>query len=309
MRVVFFGNGEFGVPTLQRLVASPHKVMAVITNPDKPAGRGHQLRPTPIKEAAQRLELPIWEVDSLKDPTLPARLKELNAHAFIVVAYRILPRQIWEIPPFGALNIHPSLLPAYRGPAPLVWTIMAGEKTTGITIFRIREGIDTGEIILQRSYPLPESWDAGELSRFAAQMGAELLIEALEGLALGTLQPFPQPEVPNAPYAPKLTAENTRIQWDKPAEEVYNFIRALSPSPRAWTLFQTKRIQILKAQKLPPRRMTHPPGTVWREEGTTVVACRDAPLRLLTLQVEGKKPISGEEFAQGYVKNQYLYFT
>lgn len=309
MRIVFFGNGAFGIPALRRLASSPHQVAAVLTNPDKPAGRGRVLRPTPIKAEALTLGLPIWEVESLQAPPLIERLREIRAHAFVVVAYRILPRVIWEIPPYGALNIHPSLLPAYRGAAPIPWSIINGEKMTGVTIFRIREGIDTGEIILQRSYPLPEAWDAGQLTTFLAEVGAELLIEALEGLALGTLKPQPQPESPTVPYAPKLTAENTRIIWDRPAEAVYNFIRALSPAPRAWTLLQGKRVQILKAQKLPARRVTHPPGTIWREEGTTLVACQDAPIRLLLLQVEGKKPISGEEFAQGYVKNQYLHFS
>ncbi|MCS6895066.1 MAG: methionyl-tRNA formyltransferase [Bacteroidia bacterium] len=309
MRVVFFGNGAFGIPALRRLIHSPHKLMAVITNPDKPAGRGHQLRPTPIKEEALRLNLPIWEVESLKEPSLPERLRALEAHVFVVVAYRILPRSIWELPPFGALNIHPSLLPAYRGPAPIPWSIMAGEKVTGITIFRIREGVDTGEIVLQRSFPLPEEWDAGELTRFLSQIGADLLIEAIEGLATQKIEPTPQPNIPDAPYAPKLSTENTRISWNRPAEEVYNFIRALSPEPRAWTTFQGKRVHVLKVQRLPSRRVTHLPGTIWQEDKTTVVACQNAPLQILSLQLEGKKPISGEEFAQGYLRNQYMHFT
>lgn len=308
MRVIFFGNGAFGIPTLQRLVASPHKVMAVITNPDKPAGRGWQISSTPIKEEALRLGLPVWEIESLKDPALPERLRGLKAHVFVVVAYRILPQVIWEIPPYGALNIHPSLLPAYRGPAPIHWSIINGEKVTGVTIFRIREGIDTGDIILQRSYPLPEEWDAGQLTQFLSEIGADLLLEALEGLAMGTLTPQPQAEVPNPPYAPKLTTENTHIRWNQPAEVVYNFIRGLSPVPRAWTLFQGKRLHIYEAQKLPPRRMIHPPGTVWQEEKSALVACQDAPLRLVRVQLEGKKVISGKEFAQGYIQNQYLHF-
>ncbi|MCS7298221.1 MAG: methionyl-tRNA formyltransferase [Bacteroidia bacterium] len=309
MRIVFFGNGAFGVPILRRLVSSAHRIMVVITNPDKPAGRGQLLTPTPIKQEARQLRLPIWEVEDLRDPSLHECLRKLAAHVFVVVAYRILPRSLWEIPPLGALNIHPSLLPAYRGPAPIPWTIIAGEKETGITIFRIQEGIDTGAVVLQRAYPLPEEWDAGQLTQFLSEIGADLLLEALEGLAMGTLRPYPQPDLPNAPYAPKLMTENTRIHWNRPVEEVYNFIRALSPQPRAWTLFQGKKVHISKAQKLPPRRMTQPPGTVWREEGTTVVACQNAPLRLLELQVEGKRAITGEEFAQGYVKNQYLSFT
>lgn len=306
MRVVFFGNGAFGLPVLRRLATSPHKVMAVITNPDKPRGRGHRLTPTPVGEEAQRLGLPLWKVDSPKDPTLPERLRELEAQAFVVVAYRLLPRAVWSLPPLGTLNIHPSLLPAYRGPAPIPWTIIRGEKTTGLTIFQIRDGVDTGEIVLQRAFPLPEEWDAGELERFLSEIGAQMLLEALEGLSLGRLQPRPQPEVPEAPYAPKLSAANTHIQWTHPAEAVYNFIRGLSPHPRAWALLQGKHLHILRAQKLPHRRLTHPPGILWQEENFPVVACQDAPLRLLTVQLEGRKPISGPEFVRGYVRNQLL---
>jgi methionyl-tRNA formyltransferase len=231
----------------------------------------------------------------------------LEAHAFVVVAYRLLPQAIWSLPPLGALNIHPSLLPAYRGPAPIAWSLIRGEKTTGVTIFRIREGIDTGEIVLQREFPLPETWDAGQLERFLSEVGADLLLEALEGLALGTLQPYPQPSIENAPYAPKLSAQNTRINWAQPATEVYNFIRGLSPHPRAWTLFQGKRLQILQAERLPIRRMTHLPGTLWQEGGELLVACQDAPLRIIELQLEGKKATKGAEFARGYVRNQLLH--
>lgn len=305
MRLVFMGNGAFGIPTLQRLAASPHKIMAVITNPDKPAGRGHKPTPTPIKQAAQALNLPIWEVESLKDPALPERLAALQAHAFVVVAYRILPEAIWKLPPLGAINIHPSLLPDYRGPAPIPWSIICGETYTGITTFRIQAGIDTGEILLQRKYPLPETWDAGQLERFLSEMGATLLLETLEGLALGTLTPQPQPEKPNAPYAPKLTPHNTRIFWNQPAEKVYNFIRGLSPTPRAWTLFQGKRLQILRAEKV-SRHTHHPPGTLWQEGNNLLVACQDSPLQLLEVQLEGRKAISGAEFARGFVKNHIL---
>ncbi|MCS7188947.1 MAG: methionyl-tRNA formyltransferase [Bacteroidia bacterium] len=302
MRVVFFGNGAFGLPALRRLATSPHKVMAVITNPDKPAGRGQRLMPTPIKEEAQRLGLPIWEVEYLRDADFLSRLQALNAHIFVVVAYRILPREVWSIPPSGAINIHPSLLPAYRGAAPIQWSIMKGETTTGITIFRIQEGVDTGDIFLQRAYPLPYEWNAGQLECFLSEVGADLLLEALEGIAMGTIQPKPQPKLPEAPYAPKITPQNTRIQWNSPAEEVYNFIRGLSPSPKAWTIFQGKRLHILQAAKVTGRRTNRPPATLWQENGELLVSCQDVPLRLLRVQLEGKRPVSGHEFAQGYVK-------
>ncbi|MEN2993394.1 MAG: methionyl-tRNA formyltransferase [Bacteroidia bacterium] len=307
MRVVFMGNGAFGVPSLRSLAHSAHQVLAVVTNPDKPAGRHQVPTPTPIKQEALKLGLPIWEVASPKEPALPERLQALKADIFVVVAYPIIPRRVRTIPPLGAINIHPSLLPAYRGPAPIPWSIICGDTVTGVTIFRIGDQVDAGDILLQRAYPLPEDWDAGQLERFLAEVSADLLLEVLEGLALGTIQPVPQPQGKEVSYAPKLSSENTRIVWHKTAHEVYNFVRGLSPQPRAWTIFQGKRLQILKAEKMPARRTMHPPGTIWQEGGQLLVACGDAPLRLVEVHLEGKKPVSGAEFVQGYVKNAILH--
>ena len=304
MRLVFFGNGAFGVPTLQALASSPHEVLAVITNPDKPAGRGYHLTPTPIKETAQKLGLPLWEVASPKDPSLPERLKALNAQAFVVIAYRILPRAIWEISPYGALNLHPSLLPAYRGPAPIPWTIIHGETETGISIFQINEGIDTGALLYQEKYPLPDTWNAGDLEKFLAEIGAHAMLRVLEGLALGTIRPIPQPNLPNAPYAPKLTSANTRIQWDQPARTLYNFIRALYPHPLAWTTFQDKRLYILQAIPHPLRTLNTPPGTLYFEKDRLLATCTEGVLEILQLRLEGRKTISGPEFAHGFLKKQ-----
>jgi len=304
MRLVFFGNGTFGIPTLQALATSVHEVAAVITNPDKPAGRGHQLTPTPIKEAALKLGLPIWEVASPKDPTLPERLKGIGAHAFVVIAYRILPRSIWEIPPFGALNLHPSLLPAYRGPAPIPWTIIHGETETGLSIFQINEGIDTGMLLYQEKYPLPETWSAGDLEHFLAEVGARAILQVLEGLALGTIRPFPQPDRPAAPYAPKLTSANTRIPWDKPARTIYNLIRGLYPQPLAWTTFQDRRLQVLRATYNPHRTLNAPPGTLYFEKDHLITACLEGVIELLEVRLEGRNAMSGADFAHGFLKKQ-----
>ncbi len=304
MRVVFFGNGAFGVPTLQALVSSIHEVVAVITNPDRPAGRGYQPTPTPIKEAAHKLGLPVWEVPSPRDPTLPERLKSLEAHAFIVIAYRILPRAIWEIPPFGALNLHPSLLPAYRGPAPIPWTIINGETETGLSIFRIDDGLDTGHLLWQEKYPLPETWTGGELESFLAEVGARAILQVLEGLALGTLQPFPQPPLPEAPYAPKLTNSNTRIDWTKSARAIYNFIRALYPQPLAWTTFHDKRLQILQAIPHHLRTLHTAPGTLYFDKDRLLVTCGEGVLEILQLRLEGRKTMNGSTFANGFLKKQ-----
>ncbi len=304
MRIVFFGNGTFGVPTLQALRDSVHEVVAVITNPDKPAGRGYQLTPTPIKEAAQKLGLPIWEVASPRDPALPERLRGLQAHVFIVIAYRLLPRAVWEIPPYGALNLHPSLLPAYRGPAPIPWTIIRGETETGLSVFRIGEGIDTGHLLWQEKYPLPESWTAGDLEHFLAEVGAHTMLQVLEDLALGTLHSTPQPHLPAPPYAPKLTSANTRIRWDNPARGIYNLIRALFPHPLAWTTFQDKRLHILRAMPHLLRTFNAPPGTLYFEKDRLFVACGEGVLELLQLRPEGRKTMSGIDFAHGFLKKQ-----
>ncbi len=304
MRLIFFGNGAFGIPTLQALANSVHEVAAVITNPDKPAGRGHQLNPTPIKEAALKLGLPIWEVASPKDPTLPERLKAIGAHTFVVIAYRLLPRAIWEIPPYGTLNLHPSLLPAYRGAAPIPWTIIHGETETGLSIFQINEGIDTGMLLYQEKYPLPETWSAGDLENFLAEVGARAILQVLEGLALGTLRPSPQPHLPDAPYAPKITSANTRIQWNKPARTIYNLIRGLYPHPLAWTTLQDKRLQVLRATYNPHRTLNAPPGTLYFEKGHLFAACLEGVLELLEVRLEGRKTLSGADFAHGFLRKQ-----
>lgn len=309
MRLVFMGNGAFGIPTLRRLASSFHEVRVVITNPDKPAGRGYQLRPTPIKLEAQRLGLPIWEVASLKDSALATRLAALKAQAYVVVAYRLLPEFIWKLPPYGALNLHPSLLPAYRGPAPIPWTIICGETETGITIFRIREGIDTGEIVLQERYPLPLEWTGGQLEQFLAEVGADLTLKALEGLVSGTLQLRPQPAAKAAPYAPKIDAAKARVDWNKPALPVYNFIRALSPTPTAWTTFKGQRLQLLAAKIHSERPTNYAPGTLWQERGVPLVACGTGLIELVEVRPEGRKAMSGQAFASGFIQKQTIHLV
>jgi methionyl-tRNA formyltransferase len=283
-----------------------HEVVAVVTNPDKPAGRGHRLTPTPIKAAATELGLSVWEAESPRAPDLPDRLKALQAQAFVVIAYRLLPKVVWEIPSHGALNLHPSLLPAYRGPAPIPWTIIQGETQTGISIFQIQEGIDTGHLLWQERYPLPEHWTGGELANFLGEVGANAMLQVLEGLALGSLSPKSQPHLPNAPYAPKITSANSRIPWHQSATAIYNMVRALSPSPTAWTLFQEKRLNILSAKPHPTRTLNAPPGTLYTENHSALVACGEGILELLEVKLEGRKAMSGWNFANGFVKKRVV---
>lgn len=307
MRIAFWGNGEFGVPTLERLKASAHSIVGVFTNPPAPAGRGLKLTPTPIHLAAERLRLPLFHVADLKSPTLIHQVNQLKADVFVVVAYRILPPALWSLPVYGAINLHPSLLPAYRGPAPIEWTLINGEKVTGVTTFKIQAGIDTGPLLMQESYPIPMDWNAGQLRSFLAEMGAQLMEKTLEGLALNTLTPISQ-KSGSYPYAPKLTPENTRIHWNQPAEKIYNLVRGLAPTPGAWCLFQGKKLFIyqvsLLKQKRPP---SFPAGSLWEGEGHTPLLCaQDKVLQLELLKLEGGKTLKGKDFASGYIKKQKL---
>ncbi|MGQ9863842.1 MAG: methionyl-tRNA formyltransferase [Bacteroidia bacterium] len=307
MRVAFWGNGEFGVPTLERLKASAHTIVGVFTNPPARAGRGLQLTPTPIQLAAERLGLPLFPVTDLKIPALLQQVSQLKAEVFVVVAYRILPPALWSLPVYGAINLHPSLLPAYRGAAPIEWTLINGEKITGVTTFKIQAGIDTGPLLMQEPYPVPMDWNAGQLRSFLAEMGAQLMEKTLEGLALNTLTPtFQKPG--QYPYAPKLTPENTRINWNQPAEKIYNLVRGLAPTPGAWCLFQGKKLFLYQVsftkQKRPPN---FPVGTVWEGEGHIPLVCaQDKVLEINLLKLEGGKTLKGKDFVSGYVKRQRL---
>lgn len=293
------GTPEFALPGLAALAAGGHQICGVVTVPDKPAGRGQQLRASAVKIAAQKLGLPLMQPEDLRDPQFIAALAALAADLFVVVAFRILPREVFSLPRIGTINLHASLLPHYRGAAPINWAIINGESETGATTFFIDDKVDTGEWLLQCKILIGPETTAGELHDRLAGAGAELLLQTLAGLEAGTLQPKPQQGTISK--APKLTREMALIDWNRPTREIHNLVRGLSPYPAAWTLWQGKVMKVLKTQ-LWPAGASLPPGSVIDNgpKGELIVAAGEGALALLSIQPEGGKVMAVSEFLRGH---------
>ncbi len=229
MRIVFMGTPDFAVPSLDILVKAGYEIGAVVTVPDKPAGRGQKLRPSPIKAYAESASLPILQPVKLRDPAFIQALQDLQPDLMVVVAFRMLPEMVWSIPRIGTFNLHASLLPDYRGAAPINWVIINGETRTGATTFFIDKQIDTGNMLLKTALDIPLDWTAGDLHDALMVQGAELVLETVKGIAAGQLEAKPQDDSLFQHHAPKIFKENCQINWAQPAQQVYNFIRGLSP--------------------------------------------------------------------------------
>src|SRR5579872_1942684 len=234
-RIVFMGTPEFAVASLDAIVQAGYHVVGVITAPDKPAGRGMQLTQSAVKKYAVAKGLNILQPEKLKDPVFLETLRALRADLQIVVAFRMLPEIVWSMPPMGTVNLHGSLLPQYRGAAPINWAVINGEKETGVTTFQLQHDIDTGDILLQERFPIGESETAGEVHDRMKEIGAGLLVRTIDELVAGTLKETPQANPTNLHHAPKISTETCRIDWTKPTAEIYNLIRGLSPFPTAFT--------------------------------------------------------------------------
>lgn len=301
MRIVFMGTPRFALPSLKKLLASKHEVLAVVTRPDRPKGRGlHEAAPA-VKRFAEEHGLPVFQPEKLRDETFHRRLAELKADLFVVVAFRILPREVYTMPPKGTIDLHPSLLPKYRGAAPINWAIINGEQETGITVFFIGEKVDAGDTVLQRSVPIGAQETAGELSERLAEIGAEVLLEAVEDIANDRISPTTQPEVEPSP-APKLSRENGRIDWTKTASEVNNLIRGLNPKPGAFSTFGQRIVKIHRAAVVGKPSPEARPGQVIRadpREGI-FVSTGEGQLHLQEVQLEGKKRMGSAEFLRGF---------
>ena len=298
MRLAFFGTAGFALPILDRILASEHDVVGVVTGPDKPVGRGRKLTPTVIKQRALDEGLPVLTPERLKDKDFLEDLKEWQPEIAVVVAYRILPREVFDLPRHGTLNIHPSLLPKYRGPAPLNWAIIKGERETGVSIIRISENVDGGGVVLQERIPLDPTITAGELSDIASRMGADLIIEALSGIEEGSLRPIKQDEA-LVTKAPKLSREDGRIDWTRPAHEIHNLVRGLHPWPGAFTTLRGKPIKVFESHVVNEWAKGRP-GQVMKvdEEGLSVVT-GDGIIVFRELQLEGKRQMAAEDLARG----------
>lgn len=300
MRIVFLGSGPLGLPTLQALSASPeHEIVLVVTQPDRPAGRGLQPRPTPVKEFAREQNLPLFQPEVINREV--DRLRRVSPDVIVVVAFgQILSKELLEVPRLGTVNLHASLLPKYRGAAPIQWALLRGERVTGVTTFLLDEGLDTGPILLQREVPISEDDTAGTLERKLAEIGAELMLETLRGLREGTISPTPQDEA-RVTYAPKVKKEMAKIDWTADARSIFHLIRALEPSPGAYTLYRGRRLKVHRARVADEGAQEGGPGEVVAlgPEGPIVQTGRGL-LELVQLRPEGRKAMSGPDFARGY---------
>ena len=296
MRLIFLGTPAFAVPTLEA-VARKHEVIAAITQPDRPKGRGRELAESEVKQAALRLGLPVYQPERIKRPEAQAHLKELAPEIMVVVGYgQIIPQSVIDIAPRGIVNVHASLLPKYRGAAPIQWAIVNGETRTGVTTMQINAGLDTGDILLERETEIGPDETALELGERLSAMGAELLIETLDGLARGAIRPLKQDDA-RASYAPILRKEDGTVTWSAEVGAIHNRVRGLLPWPGAHTRFRGQRLHIWRARVTGDRAIPAP-GRVLTGPGFRV-ACGGGVLELLEVQMEGRKRMSGEAFANG----------
>lgn len=304
-RIIFMGTPEFAVASLDALVQAGCNIIAVITAPDKPAGRGMKLTESVVKKYAVEKQLQVLQPVKLKDPAFIETLKGLQADLQIVVAFRMLPEVVWNMPPMGTINLHGSLLPQYRGAAPINWAVINGEKETGVTTFKLQHEIDTGDILLQDSFPIGDDDTAGEVHDRMKEIGAQLLVKTVDGLTKGILEEKPQPGVngrdaSSFKHAPKLFTETCKIDWNQPADVIHNLIRGLSPYPAAFTYLNDKSLKIYKAKK-EAHAAPKSPGSIETDNKTYLkFAAADGYIHIIELQLEGKKKMTVEEFLRGF---------
>ena len=299
MRLIFMGTPEFAIPSLKKLIQE-HEVLAVTTQPDRPAGRGRYLTPPPVKVAALELGLPVLQPLMAKEEAFLSKVRGLHPEIIVVVAYgQFLPQALLSLPPRGSLNLHPSLLPKYRGAAPINWALIRGETITGVTVMLIGERMDAGPILLQREEPIFPDDTAGSVATRLAELGALVLAEALKLMEQRELRPIPQDER-LASYAPKLRTEDGLIPWEWEAGRLHNLIRGLSPDPGAYTFFKGKRLKVLRSALAFKEGEGGAPGAILKVEkdGLLVETGRGA-LLLLEVQPEGRKIMTAPEFARG----------
>lgn len=323
LRIVFMGTPEFAVETLKRLVEGGYNVVGVVTQPDKPVGRhGSVLRAPAVKEYALQKGLPVLQPEKMKDPQFVEALDAWNADLQVVVAFRMLPEVVWAMPSFGTFNVHAALLPRYRGAAPINWAIINGEKKTGVTTFFLDHDIDTGRIIKQKEFDIPDDADVEYVYDGLMTLGAELALETVDAIIEndGDIASIPQDDFISTtdeatlPHAPKIFKETCEIDWNNTAKNIYNFIRGLSPIPAAWTTLYKKGeekgdgivLKIYKTAKTGLSVITekpeaaHTPGAISIEKGRLMIAANDEWLEIVELQMAGKKRMSARDFLNGF---------
>jgi len=302
LRIVFFGTPDFAVASLKALVEAGANIAAVVTAPDKPAGRGMQLQASAVKQYATEHNLPVLQPEKLKNPEFVQELKNINADLHIVVAFRMLPEVVWNMPPLGTVNVHASLLPQYRGAAPINWAIINGETETGVTTFRLKHEIDTGNILMQQKVVILPEDNIGTLYQKLMEEGGKLLVATVKGLAEGALQGIPQDAVAEAAlkHAPKIFKEDTLISWTKTAKEIHDLVRGMSPIPGAYTMLQGKTFKIYKSHYENAATFAEPGS--YNTDGKSYLrfAAADGWLYADEVQAEGKKRMPIGDFLRGF---------
>ena len=317
LRIVFMGTPDFAVASLKTLVENGYKIVGVITAPDKPAGRGKKLAESAVKQYALQNNLTILQPEKLKNPDFVNELKNLKADLQIVVAFRMLPEIVWSMPKYGTFNLHGSLLPQYRGAAPLNWAVINGENKTGVTTFLLDHEIDTGKILFKKEIEIGENDTVGDIHERLMEIGADLVLETVDSIAGGNIQPIPQEKLlveNEIKHAPKIFKEDCKIDWNKTTEEVRNLIRGLSPYPTAWSNLVNKKTgeeiltKIYFAQKINFSEIAEP-GSI-RTDGKNYlnVACRKGWLKIADLQISGKKRMKTEDFLRGFQQIEAYHF-
>ncbi|HSC52508.1 MAG TPA: methionyl-tRNA formyltransferase [Phnomibacter sp.] len=300
-RIVFMGTPEFAVASLQALVEAGFNIVGVITAPDKPAGRGMKLTESVVKKYAVEKGLHLLQPEKLKNPEFLETLRNLEADLQIVVAFRMLPEIVWNMPPMGTINVHGSLLPQYRGAAPINWAVINGEKTTGVTTFKLKHEIDTGDILLQEKMDIGENETAGEVHDRMKELGASLLVKTVVGLTQGSIQEKPQNfDQAQLQHAPKIFTDTCQIHWGNTAASVHNLIRGLSPFPGAFTTLDDKTLKVF-GSTVELQTTGEKPGTV-KTDGQSYLkyAAADGWVHITSLQLEGKKRMNTADFLRGY---------
>lgn len=301
MRVIFMGTPDFATGTLEEIVLAGHEVVGVVTQPDKPKGRGKTLMPTPVKEVAIKYNLPVYQPKKVREPEFVEVLRGLKPDVMVVAAFgQIISKEILEMPKYGCINVHASLLPAYRGAAPIQWAVINGDKESGVTIMQMDEGIDTGDMIEKVVVPIAEDETGGSLFDKLSQAGAKLCVKVLQDLEDGKAVREKQPEESTTHYAGMIDKKMGVIDWEKSAKEIEQLIRGLNPWPSAYTKLQGKNLKIWKAAVLPEHSQEAPGQITEVTKDSIVVQTGQGRLKILELQLEGKKRMDVASFLRGY---------
>ena len=304
LKIVFFGTPEFAVASMEAILAEGHEIVAVVTGPDKPAGRGKHIMQSAVKQAAVARGLKVLQPEKLKDPLFVDELRSLGADLFVVIAFRMLPEIVWTMPRLGTFNLHASLLPRYRGAAPINWAVINGDRQTGVTTFFLKHEIDTGDVISRESIEISDSDNAGTIHDRLMELGARLTARTCNDIAAGNLHSIPQCELEGEPCpAPKIFKDTCRIDWNQPAAKIHNLIRGLSPYPAAWTTLEaesaeTSTMKIFSSTVLSSQASD--PGRITISGKNSIIAdCADFQLEITSLQPQGKRRMSPDEYLRG----------